>query len=1034
MTCPGELGGSPLTEPSNPTRRGPRRTAGLIVGAVLVLALLALLAAYVARKAIAREILTGWLRDQGVAAQVEVSNLGFGGAGGRIRVGDPRAPDLVIGDATVAYRLRGLSFEVGEVTLSRPVVRARLHGTTLSFGALDRLIEALKKRPPQPDRAKPRVRVEQGVVLLATDYGPLRLTADATVEAGRLTALSAHTAAAQLHGPAFDLALGPGTATLAARGQRSTLALQAPVQRLHAGDFVAQDARLQLRVAAPYPDLAKRRVDGPLTLRVQVSGGRLAAGPDRPDGARLDDVDAVATFEGQVSGGLDDLAVAGRATADARGTGGLAAGTRLGAWRANAQAGDLRWTRKGGDAVSATPQAALEARALAAGDLRLASLSVRASGPVAYGADGLSGSLLGDIAGEGSWRGLGAAEASDPPQLAALKRAARAFRVSGPALRVDLDGGRPRLALPQAARLRAAGGGLVTIARRGAAPLIGPNGGALRLTVRGGGLPSLDADLRRLRLVAGGATARGSAKASGTFGPAEDAAVRLSGALAIHGGALRFDADTCAPVSVRRLELGANDVERLSGELCPAGGPMFTLAGGDWRLRGRAAGLAAEVPFLQARLAQGEGQVVASQAAGRLAVTASLAAATVADTATSARFEPARLAATAALADARWTADLSLATPRGQALGHATLRHDTRDGAGGLAFDTGALVFADHGLQPAQLSPLAAALGSPVDGRAQFTGRADWTPAGATSRGTLKLDGLDFQSAAGRVSGLSGVIAFGSLAPLTAAPGQRFSARAIAAVVPITDLSAAIGLDDKALTVTAGEAAVGGGRVRLESLSVPLAPDATISGVLTLDGVQLHDLVEASPFGDRVELDARVSGRVPFEVPAGKVRIAGAEVHAIQPGRLSIARQALTGVAAAGSVAAPGGPTAAVPPTDTFTDFAYQAMENLAFDTLDAAIASRPDGRLGILAHVVGRHDPPQHQEIRMSIFDLIGRKFLGKPLPLPSGTGVNLTLDTTLNLDDLLADYADYRQLHGSPAVQPAGPTEGAKPTETPR
>jgi hypothetical protein len=164
------------------------------------------------------------------------------------------------------------------------------------------------------------------------------------------------------------------------------------------------------------------------------------------------------------------------------------------------------------------------------------------------------------------------------------------------------------------------------------------------------------------------------------------------------------------------------------------------------------------------------------------------------------------------------------------------------------------------------------------------------------------------------------------------------------------------------------------------------------------------------------------------------VRIAGGELHAIQPGRLSISRQALTGVAASGSVSAPTGPPAAVPPNDTFTDFAYQALENLAFDKLDASLASRADGRLGILAHIVGRHDPPQHQEIRLSIFDLIGRKFLNRPLPLPSGTGVNLTLDTTLNLDDLLKDYADYRQLRSSRTVQAPAATTETKPMETPR
>ena len=152
------------------------------------------------------------------------------------------------------------------------------------------------------------------------------------------------------------------------------------------------------------------------------------------------------------------------------------------------------------------------------------------------------------------------------------------------------------------------------------------------------------------------------------------------------------------------------------------------------------------------------------------------------------------------------------------------------------------------------------------------------------------------------------------------------------------------------------------------------------------------------------------------------MRIQGGALRAIQAGRLSIQRSALTGVEASGAVEAPGAPAVVAPEasTDTFSDFAYQAMENLAFSTMSATVDSRPDGRLAVLFHIIGKHDPPQHQEIRLTLLDLIQKKFLGRKLPLPSGTGVDLTLDTTLNLDDLLADYADFRRLHGSAQVQP--------------
>jgi len=117
----------------------------------------------------------------------------------------------------------------------------------------------------------------------------------------------------------------------------------------------------------------------------------------------------------------------------------------------------------------------------------------------------------------------------------------------------------------------------------------------------------------------------------------------------------------------------------------------------------------------------------------------------------------------------------------------------------------------------------------------------------------------------------------------------------------------------------------------------------------------------------------------------------------VQPGRLSISREALSDVAAGG-----GGEGAS---PNTVEDLAYQAMENLAFDLLTAEVNSLDAGRLGVLFHIRGRHDPPQRQELRLSLSELISREFLNRPLPLPSGTAIDLTLDTTLNANQLLSD-----------------------------
>ena len=185
-----------------------------------------------------------------------------------------------------------------------------------------------------------------------------------------------------------------------------------------------------------------------------------------------------------------------------------------------------------------------------------------------------------------------------------------------------------------------------------------------------------------------------------------------------------------------------------------------------------------------------------------------------------------------------------------------------------------------------------------------------------------------------------------------------------------------------------------------------------------LENVQLGELISRSGFADRVSLDAVVSGRLPFVMGPDGVTFIDGQITATQPGRLSIGREALTGLQAEG-----GGE--AVPP-NAVQDFAYQAMENLSFDTLEATINSLPEGRLGVLFTIHGRHDPPQRQEIRLTLMELIQRDFMNRQLPLPSGTEINLTLDTSLNLDQFISDLMELqRARNGGPrseTVQPPG------------
>lgn len=985
-----------------------------VIGVVL---LIAVGVTWLNRKALAREALTGWLRSKGVAADAQVEVLGPTAFTARLRIGDPKNPDFTAERAEVRYRARITGIEVISVTLRKPVLRAQLRQGQLKVGALDPLVQEFLRRPPQPNAKQPRIQIDHGVLVLGTDYGPMRVTADALVTDGKLQTLAATSAPARLRSAAFDVSLGAGSLKAVTRAGRVDLALAAPITAAKAGDAEVDDGRFSLVAQLPYPDFQKQRGDGAVVAALGVTGRRITVAGQALDGAELK-----IGLSGQAAGWIPDLAVSGKTTASVTATAGRFGATEAKAIRLAAVSDDLRWTRKGGDRVAGTVKLNGGVEGVTAGDLRLSAFTATAGGSIAASASAVEAALEGAAVGQGGWTGLGAVTAADTPDIAAIKRAARSFRIAAPGVSLRLKDGAATVGLPKPVRVATASGGTIELAGRPGAAVFGPAGGAFKLAVKGGGLPALEADVAKLTLADGAAIASGRVHARASVGFVQNADLDAAGRLQVANGGLTFTAERCVAIKADRLDFGANDIERLSGRLCPAGGPLFRMTGADWRIAGRAEAVTATAPFIEGRVVGGAGRIVAESKRGQVTARAHIDTARQEDTAAETRFNPFLMSGEATLSEFIWRADLDFKLPNGAPLGNALVTQDGRLGLGVVVIETEMLQFAEGGLQPAQLSPLAAAVGSPVVGSAKFKGRFDWTPDGSTSSGTISIPSLDFRSPAGPVTGLKGELALSSLAPLVAAPGQQLTVDRVQGFVLLEHLRAKFAVSDNLLRVEGGEAEVGGGKVTVETLEIPLVPGAPTRGILRLEGVQLHDLVEASPFGDKVDLDAKVSGTIPFEMTGTKVRISGGTLKAVQPGRISIARAALTGVAADSPLATPdpAAAPAAANPSDTFSDFAYQAMENLAFDTLEATIKSQEDGRLGVLFHIVGRHDPPQKQQIRLSLMDLIQQKFLGKPLPLPSGTGVNLTLDTTLNLDDLLADYVNYQNLHHSAPVQP--------------
>ncbi len=1036
--------------------RRPLLIVGVVVGVLLVLATML----YLNRRAATRQLLVGWLEQQGIAAEMHIERVELDGLVASVRIGEPGSPDVTVERVEVDFAIgtpwseEGLGLTPTRVRLVRPVVRASVRNGKLTLGSLDPLVERFAGRPPRPDSRGPLVLVEGAQIRLDTDYGPTRIFGDVRIDDGKLMRLTARMPQTVFTSGAVEATGLHGTLDLTTTGDRVALRLAAAAERASLSGIMGEGTRLTLSGDLPYPDLKTRRGDGRARIYLHLTAARLAAA----DG-RAQDADLNLAFNGRTAGWLESFRIDGTGTA------------RLSAARVDGPTGSmadmrmdlsanrtvlaresrgLNWRLDGNAAmtVARASGAELDGAGIALSSRRLVlggrGTVVEAEGPVAVSADRLAWADLSltDLRGladfdlvsdggvriaatgkirsaGGAWPLFGAPLRGDVTELAGLKRALSDFALDVPGFELATGGSGTRLTLTRPATLRPANGGTLT-ARPVSTPIFTAGrgqaaGGALSLeAIRGQGLPDAVFAIPDWRLTANGFTARLEGRAALDFGLARGITIRTGGELRSGAGRLTYLAAGCSPFAIERLELDESDVVDVAGDICALDRTLVSVAQGRWRADGALRHLNASAPFLALQFRDADGGFAVTGGPAGLGLEARVARATVEDAITPHRFNSLTATGTAGLSGEDWTGVFDLA--RGDTdLGHLTLSHDGAAGIGGLKIDAPSIVFAAGGLQPVNLSPMAEIIGAPASGSVAFEGRVDWR-AGAEGRssGRLTIPGLDFASPAGPVKGLRGTVDFSNLAPLTAVPGQRLAADRLETFVPLTDIGLTFGLDRAAVTIEGGDLAVAGGHMRVEPFSVSLDPNEPVRGVIVLENVQLGQVIAGSGFGEKVNLDAVVSGRLPFTSDrVNGVRIVGGSLAAVQPGRLSIAREALSGLEA-------GGGGEAVPP-NMVQDLAYQAMENLAFDILSAEVNSLDEGRIGVLFRIRGRHDPPVRQELRIPLAEFISREFLNRILPLPSGTGIDLSLDTTLNLNQLIGDLlAMNRARGGQPTVTP--------------
>ena len=1023
-----------------PIRRRDWWIWGVVAGGTLVGVVIAGLGVYLARGPIAASLARHWLSDHGVASAIEIQGLSLTGFQGKLRLGDPADPDLTVERLDVGYVLTGpwdgraLGLRPRNVRLVRPRLKLRLADGKLDFGALDRLVRELEQRPPTAETA-PDVTVEDGQVLLSALGGTLRSRGSGAMRAGRLITLEGRVDPFHLTLGRARLDSAGGAVHAVGIGSRLVATVDFGPTSVLTRVGASSAAKAALTINIPYPS-DQERWGGPARLKLSAGGVAASIGAGRVEGgnASLD-----------VEGAVEANARSQRFVGVARASGGVALIKALGSTTRDATARmdftrfafshDAHLLSVSGDGRAALSAAHVDAagRELSAldGALRVHGLDVRFRG----GAPRVVGVLDGRLAGDGA---LGAPAARRLAQTAPLisgeaayasatERALRAFHFEAPAWRVALDaaGGDFSLGIPL--RVKASSGANLTLGGRMSVSARGTPTmeGVADFALGGGGMPSLGVQMSRWSVSPAGFQADMAAQGAFDALAARGARVEVKGRATMADRIARFDLAECAPVTARSLAFEPNAVGDFAARICPGGGSLIEAGPAGWRARGRLEAVAGAMPGLAVDLRRAEGTFEVAGASGD-PDTAALVfdQAGLTDTTDPVRFRPLAGAGRFDLAGGVWRGHIAVASQAGHPIGEVVVQHDIATGVGRADIDAGALRFAPGALQPADLTPMAAFVRE-ADGLAAFKGWFAWRSSGAlASGGGLEARALSFKSPLGPLTNLDADVRFVSLLPLVTAPDQTITVGKVEAIVPLTDLSAAFDFDADRINLHAARAAVAKGHVSLTPMTVPFANDGALEGALLLDRVDLGDLIATFNLADAIKTDAVIDGRIPFEFEASRLKITAGHLTAVAPGRISISRQALGGVSN----------TASAPVASSLSgqanfaqDLAYQALDNLAFDQLDASVNSVAGDRLGMLFHIKGRHDPPRRQKATIALTDLIAGRALAKPIALPSDTKIDLTLDSSLNFGELVeALGVAWRNALGGGEAHRSGPVQG--------
>lgn len=1056
----------------NPAPSYPEKAHGALLRAILWVAAISIALAlvlgvglYLARMPIAAFFAQRYLAELGIPAEVSLSELSRDRVVARLRLGDASDPDFAAETFSASLKFTslfsmptvlGAQFEGAQLKLS-------YDGTTFNFGSLEPLFST-GGGSPAPD-----VIIKDSTFTAGTPFGRVLFGVDAEVKGGKLVRFDAKLNPATVKTGTFSAALKEGTIKANEVGDTlditvSLAAANAAMDGLEATDIAVSGElrgliwttenalRFHLQRAELALDISELAGNGyswtkpSLRLRMGTTegsyeNGRIAAiAPVTAEvtaaetvlgGVRMDSVSAnLSATPGNFSVQGNRYALSGpvrvRGTIEDATLEDAAAETitvDAGSESATAEISGSEWSLSGaahmeldGDGLRyVLDRGSFNGSAHAVFD-----------GPARITSSASNVDLTGSVTGQGSLPERAARNfagslpllGSDPPFVEALTAALRSVSLRAPGLGIAHEKGETIIALNSPLVATGAGGARFVLAEVGNSPAmrISPDGvtGAISSNLSGARLPEARIALSSYRVT--GDSFSASATLDARLDYRDVHGIRISTAAELRGSpnTLSLLVPRCAEIEIASFTPGGIALAGESqGRLCPPSGkPLFAMRGDTWRLDGNWSIPLASVTLLSTNLSTGTGTIALNgTSAGLVSGEFELSSSDLTDILASTRFNIIGASARGTITPSDIVTRITL-TSKQVPFAAIDVEQSLATGDGTAEIDGSMLSFAPGRLQPADISPMLAALGTRVSGTAQFTGKFAWMDGEITSGGRLTASRMGFISPAGEVSGAEANIEFSSLYPLAAGSGQKFTATRINTFVPLENTTATFAFTQQAVRLESASATIGGGQIRVDPMTYVFAPGAVTQGTLHLSGIDVTPFLDAAGLEGKVNADASIGGNVPFTMGPEGLRFANGFIEAEAPGRIAIKREALTGAVGVGA--------AGTAPPNAVQDFAYQAMENLAFDKLDATVDSIANGRLGVFFHFVGRHDPEVAADTRLPIVDLVQGTAFDKPVPLPKGTPVDLRLDTSINLDELLAVYFG-RQAARAPTQSPA-------------